>query len=70
MQQPTRDLHKAILEEYFFELIDRGISAVQTPLFTQKQGEEALAEVIAKKFNLSLSEAERLLNMAQAEVVL
>ena len=70
MQQPIPDVHTAILEECFFKLLDRGVKAVETPLFTRKRGEEALAEVIAEQLKLPLTEAERLLDIAQAEVSL
>ena len=68
MSQTSSDLHAAILETYFFEYIDRGIGADETPLFTQILEGKDLPFVIAEGCRLPLHEAEAAVEMARQEV--
>ena len=68
MSRTIPDLHTAILETFFFEYIDRGIGADETPLFTRMLEGKALPVVIAEKCRLPLHEAEAAIDMARQEV--
>jgi hypothetical protein len=70
MSKSIADLHTSILEDHFFSHIDRGREAEETPLFSGKLHGEELTVAIAIEFDLPLSEAEALLDIAQQEVAL
>ena len=62
--------HRAILETYFFEWIDRGIGADETPLFIRTHEGEPLYDVIARRFQLTQDEAKAAIEAARQEVAL
>jgi hypothetical protein len=62
--------HRAILETYFFEWIDRGIGADETPLFTLRHGDEPLLDAVARQFRLSREDAQHVIEAARQEVAL
>jgi hypothetical protein len=64
------DPHTSILETYFFDYIDRGIGADETPLFTRTVDGKPLAIVLAEEFSLPLSSAEKAIDIAREEVAL
>jgi hypothetical protein len=64
------DAHREILESYFFEWIDRGMGADETPLYTLRHGEELLCDVVARRFRLSRDEAVAAIEAARQEVAL
>lgn len=65
-----KDARRQILETYFFEWIDRGIGADETPLFTRTHEGEPLSDVIARRFQLTQDEAEAAIEAARQEVAL
>lgn len=65
-----KEPHKAILQTYFFNPIDRGIGADETPLFTRRLDGKPLSHVIAETFQLPPHEAEAVIDMARQEVAL
>jgi hypothetical protein len=65
-----RAAHRAILETYFFEWIDRGIGADETSLFTRTLEGEPLSDVMARRFQLTQDEAEAVIEAARREVAL
>jgi hypothetical protein len=62
--------HRATLAIYFFEWIDRGIGADETPLFTRIHEDEPLSDVIARRFQLTQDESESAIEAARREVAL
>jgi hypothetical protein len=64
------DPHETILEQHFFEFLDRGHPPEATPLFSGIDDGESLARVIARQFQLSLCEAEAAIEVAREEVAL
>ena len=64
------DPHTIILESYFFDYIDRGIGADETPLFTCTLDGKPLSGVIAEKFSLPAQDAEAAIEIARQEVAL
>ena len=64
------DPHETILEQHFFELLDRGHSPEATPLFTGIHDGESLSRLIARQFQLSQREAEAAIEIARREVAL
>jgi hypothetical protein len=51
------DPHETILEQHFFELLDRGNPPDATPLFTGIHNGESLSHLIARQFQLSQCDA-------------
>jgi hypothetical protein len=64
------DPHETILEQHFFELLDRGHSPEATPLFTGIHNGESLSRLIARQFQLSQCHAEAAIEVARREVAL
>ena len=64
------DPHETILEQHFFELIDRGNPPEATPLSTGINNGESLSHLIARQFQLSPSDAEAAIEVARREVAL
>ena len=64
------DPHDAILERYFWNFVDRCTTPADTPLFTGIQGDEPLAVIIAREFDLPAHEAESAIEIARKEVAL
>jgi hypothetical protein len=64
------DPHETLLEQHFFELLDRGYSPEATPLFTGIHDGESLSHLIARQFQLSQREAEAAIEIARREVAL
>jgi hypothetical protein len=64
------DRHETLLEQHFFELLDRGHSPEATPLFTGIHDGESLSHLIARQFQLSQREAEAAIEIARREVAL
>ena len=64
------DPHETILEQYFFELLDRGHPPEATPLFTGIYNGESLSHPIARQFQLSQCQAEAAIEVGRREVVL
>lgn len=62
--------HASLLERYFFEHIDRRVSAEDTPLFTGEVDGEPLSAVVARDFSLSTETAEAAIEAARREVAL
>jgi hypothetical protein len=61
-------IYELILEDYFFSLVDRGISADETPLFTGNLEGEDLSSAVGRRFGLSDQEALLHLVHARGEV--
>lgn len=64
------DTQARILRTYFFDYIDRGIGADETPLFTRMLDGQPLSQVIAGAFGLPLREAQAAMDAARQEVAL
>lgn len=64
------DPHTSILENYFFDYIDRGIGADETPLFTRTLDGRPLSTVVAEEFDLAPHYADAAIDMARQEVAL
>lgn len=64
------DPHETILEQHFFELLDRGNPPDATPLFTGIHNGESLSQFIARQFQLSQCDAEVAIEVARREVAL
>jgi hypothetical protein len=65
------DPHETILEQHFFELLDRGNPPdATTPLFTGIHNGESLSHLIARQFQLSQCDAEAASEVARREVAL
>jgi hypothetical protein len=63
-------IYELILEDYFFSLVDRGVPAEETPLFTGNLKDEDLTSAVGCRFGLSDQEALLHLAHAQEEVAL
>ena len=63
-------IYDLILENYFFSLVDRGVPAGETPLFTGNIEEEDLTSAVRRRFGLSDREALIHLVHAREEVAL
>ena len=59
-----------ILEDYFFSLMDRGVPAGETPLFTGNIEGEDLTSAVGRRFGLSEQETILHLVHAREEVAL
>jgi hypothetical protein len=57
-------IYPLILEDYFFSLVDRGVPAGETPLFTGNLEGEDLTSAVGRRF--ALSEQEALLHLVHA----
>jgi hypothetical protein len=64
------DAHETVLQKYFWNFVDRGDATADTPLFTGIQGDEPLAVIIAREFDLPAHEAEAAIEIARKEVAL
>jgi hypothetical protein len=62
-------IYELILEDYFFSLVDRGVTAGETPLFTGNIEGEDLTSAVGRRFGLSDQEALHLVH-AREEVAL
>ena len=68
-----QDFYPLILEDYFFSLVDRGVPAGETALFTgnlNDPGGEDLASAVGRRFGLSEHDAILHLVHAREEVAL
>ena len=63
-------IYSLILEDYFFSLVDRGVPAEGTPLFTGNLEGEDLTSAVGRRFGLSDQEALLHLAHAREEVAL
>jgi hypothetical protein len=63
-------IYDLILEDYFFSLVDRGVPAGETPLFTGNLEEEDLTSAVRRLFGLSDQDALLHLVHAREEVAL
>jgi hypothetical protein len=63
-------IYPLILEDYFFSLMDRGIPAGETPLFTGNIEGEDLTSAVGRRFGLSEQETILHLVHAREEVAL
>jgi hypothetical protein len=63
-------IYDLILEDYFFSLVDCGIPAAETPLFTGNIKGEDLTSAVGRRFGLSDQEALLHLVHAREEVAL
>jgi len=63
-------IYPLILEDYFFNLVDCGVPARETPLFTGKLEGEDLTSAVGRRFGLSNQEALLHLVHAREEVAL
>ena len=66
----NNDPHTQILDSYFWHFVDRGDDPADTPLFTGIQGDEPLAVIIAREFDLPPHEVESAIKIARKEVAL
>jgi hypothetical protein len=64
------DPYQTILEQHFFEFLDRGHPPEATPLFTGIHNGESLSQFIARQFQLSQCDAEVAIEVARREVAL
>jgi hypothetical protein len=64
------DHHETILEQHFFEFVDRGNPPDATSLFTGIHNGESLSQFIARQFQLSQCDAEAAIEVARREVAL
>ena len=64
------DSYEAILEQYFFTFVDRGVAPEATPVFTGIYDGESLSCVIGLQFQLSPQKAEAAIEAARREVEL
>ncbi|HEY5706549.1 MAG TPA: hypothetical protein VIS96_13355 [Terrimicrobiaceae bacterium] len=64
------DPHETLLEQHFFELLDRGYAPEATALFTGIYNGESLSHLIARQFQLPQCEAEAAIEIARREVAL
>ena len=53
----AEQIYHLILEDYFFSLVDRGVPAGETPLFTGNLEGEDLTSAVGRRFGLSEQEA-------------
>ncbi len=63
-------IYELIIEDYFFSLVDRGVPAEETPLFTGNLEGEDLTSAVGRRFGLSNQEALLHLAHAREEVAL
>ena len=71
LPQPVKNSpHTRILDAYFWLFVDRGDSPRATPLFTGIHEGESLSLALAREFDLSLREAESVIEIAREEVAL
>jgi hypothetical protein len=71
MDHPAPEqIYDLILEDYFFSLVDRGVTAGETPLFTGNIEGEDLTSAVGRRFGLSDWEALIHLVLAREEVAL
>ena len=63
-------IYELILEDYFFSLVDRGVPAGETPLFTGNIEGEDLTSAVGRRFGLTDQEALLHLVYAREEVAL
>ena len=63
-------IYDLILEDYFFSLVDRGVPAGETPLFTGNIEGEDLTSAVGRRFGLSDQDAHLHLVHAREEVAL
>jgi hypothetical protein len=63
-------IYPLILEDYFFSLMDRGVPAGETPLFTGNIEGEDLTSAVGRRFGLSEQETILHLVHAREEVAL
>ena len=63
-------IYALILEDFFFSLVDRGVPADETPLFTGNHEGEGLTSAVGRRFGLSDQEALLHLVHAREEVAL
>ena len=63
-------IYSLILEDYFFNLVDRGVPAGETPLFTGNLEGEDLTSAVGRRFGLCEQEALLHLVHAREEVAL
>ena len=63
-------IYPLILEDYFFSLVDCGVPADETPLFTGNLEGEDLTSTVGRRFGLSDQEALLHLVHAREEVAL
>ena len=63
-------IYSLILEDYFFSLVDHGVPAEDTPLFTGNLEGEDLTSAVGRRFGLSDQEALLHLAHAREEVAL
>jgi hypothetical protein len=66
----NNDPHSQILDSYFWHFVDRGHDPADTSLFTGIQGDQPLAVIIAREFDLPPHEAEAAIEIARKEVAL
>ena len=64
------DAHETVLQKYFWDFVDRGDATADTPLFTGIQGDEPLAVIIAREFDVPSHESESAIEIARKEVAL
>jgi hypothetical protein len=64
------DPHDSILGKYFWDFVDRGFAAADTPLFIGIHNGEPLAAVIAREFGLAPHVADSAIEIARKEVAL
>ena len=65
-----KHIYPLILEDYFFSLVDCGVPAGETPLFTGNIEGEDLTSAVGRRFGLSEQEALLHLVHAREEVAL
>jgi hypothetical protein len=63
-------IYPLILEDYFFSLMERGVPAGETPLFTGNIEGEDLTSAVGRRFGLSEQETILHLVHAREEVAL
>jgi hypothetical protein len=63
-------IYPLILEDYFFSLVDRGVPAGKTSLFTGDIEREDLTSAVGRRFGLSEQEALLHLVHAREEVAI
>jgi hypothetical protein len=63
-------IYPLILEDYFFNLVDRGVPARESPLFTGNLEGEDLTSAVGRRFGFSEQEALLHLVHAREEVAL
>lgn len=64
------DLVRTLLEVYFIEYVDRGVSANETPLYTREYEGVPLDMIISRKYHLSVDDAKEMVEAARRELLL